>query len=85
MPRGIKRGNQYLPTEFEGSFLLSVLGFLCRRTALAVFLVSLLVGLWPFWVPDLRAVSGSFGCSKLWWSHPSHKNSEGACCWPWRG
>ena len=61
MPRGLKRGNQYLPTEFEGSLLLSVFGFLCGRTALAVFLVSLLVGLWPFWVPDLRAVSGSFG------------------------
>ena len=26
MPRGLKRGNQYLPTEFEGSLLLSVLG-----------------------------------------------------------
>ena len=32
---------------------------------LLFFLVSLLVRLWPFWVPDLRAVSGSFGCSKL--------------------
>ena len=85
MPRGIKRGNQYLPTGFEGNLLLSVLGFLCGRTALAVILVSFLVGHWPFWVPALRAVCGFFGCSKLLWSHPSHKNSGGVCCWSQKG
>ena len=83
MPSGLKRGSpQYLPTGFEGSLLLSVLGFCVVQQPLLFLLVSLLVGLWPFWVPDLRAVSGFFGCSKLWWSHPSHKNSGGVCCWP---
>ena len=56
MPFSLKR----VPTGFKGNLLLSVLGFLCGRTALAVVLVSFLVGHWPFWVPALRAVSVFF-------------------------